>query len=88
MVPTVGELDFKYKEGESLDSYVRTANDILLNPEGCIKRFEGANEAQLETNGDDMLQASLARERAFASTERVSDDLQEKIFANLQSMVF
>ena len=66
---------FQGKEGASLDQYVRIANDILFNPEGTIERVEQAYEQQLEANGDDGSQASLAGERALASIERVSDDL-------------
>ncbi|WP_089650353.1 hypothetical protein [Halobacterium hubeiense] len=70
---------FQGKEGASLDGYVRTANDILFNPEGTIERVERAYEEELETDGDDGSQASLAGERALASIERISDDLQEKV---------
>ncbi|WP_262181197.1 hypothetical protein [Haloarcula laminariae] len=70
---------FQGKEGTSLDQYVRVANDILFNPEGTIERVERAYEEQLEADGDDGSQASLAGERALASIERVSDDLQEKV---------
>jgi hypothetical protein len=69
---------FQGKEGASLDGYVRTANDILFNPEGTIERVERAYEEQLEAE-DDGSQTSLAGERALASIERVSDDLQEKV---------
>ena len=70
---------FQGKEGASLDGYVRTANDILFNPEGTIERVERAYKEELEADGDDGSQASLAGERALASIERVSDDLQEKV---------
>ncbi|PHQ38568.1 hypothetical protein DJ69_10960 [Halorubrum persicum] len=70
---------FQGKEGASLDGYVRTANDILFNPEGTIERVERAYEEQLEADSDGGSQASLAGERALASIERVSDDLQEKV---------
>ncbi|MBX0296541.1 hypothetical protein [Haloarcula nitratireducens] len=70
---------FQGKEGASLDGYVRTANDILFNPEGTIERVERAYEEQLEADGDDGSQASLAGERALACIERVNDDLQEKV---------
>ncbi|QKY18477.1 hypothetical protein [Halorubrum sp. CBA1229] len=70
---------FQGKEGASLDGYVRTANDILFNPEGTIERVERAYEEEMEADGDDGSQASLAGERALASIERVSDDLQEKV---------
>nr|WP_217900849.1 hypothetical protein [Halorubrum ezzemoulense] len=70
---------FQGKEGASLDQYVRIANDILFNPEGTIERVEQAYEQELEADGDDGSQASLAGERALASIERLSDDLQEKV---------
>ena len=44
-----------------------------------IERVERAYEEQLEADGDDGSQASLAGERALASIEQVSDDLQEKV---------
>ena len=62
-----------------MDDYVRTANDILFNSEGTIERVGQAYEQQLDADGDDGSQASLAGERALASIERVSDDLQEKV---------
>ena len=70
---------FQGKEGTSLDGYVQTANDILFNPEGIIERVEQAYEQQHEADDGDGSQASLAGERALASIERVSDDLQEKV---------
>jgi hypothetical protein len=70
---------FQGKEGASLDGYVRTANDILFNPEGTIECVERAYEEYLEADGDDGSQASLAGEQALASIERVSEDLQEKV---------
>jgi hypothetical protein len=70
---------FQGKEGTSLDQYVRVANDILFNPEGTIERVERAYEEQLEVDGDDGSQASLAGERALASIERVNEDLQANV---------
>jgi len=70
---------FQGKEGTSLDQYVRVANDILFNPEGTIERVERAYEEQLEADGDDGAQASLAGERALASIERVNEDLQANV---------
>jgi len=70
---------FQGKEGTSLDQYVRVANDILFNPEGTIERVERAYEEQLEADGDDGSQASLAGERALASIERVNEDLQASV---------
>jgi hypothetical protein len=57
---------FQGKEGASLDGYVRTANDILFNPEGIIERVERAYEEELETD-DDGSQASLTGKRVLAS---------------------
>lgn len=70
---------FQGKEGASLDGYVRTANDILFNPEGTIERVEQAYEQQLEAQDNNGSQSSLAGERALASIERVSDDLQANV---------
>jgi hypothetical protein len=70
---------FQGKEGTSLDQYVRVANDILFNPEGTIERVERAYEEQLEADGDDGSQASLAGERALASIKRVNEDLQADV---------
>ncbi len=70
---------FQGKEGASLDGYVRTANDILFNPEGTIECVERAYEEQLEADDDDGSQGSLAGEQALASIERISNDLQEKV---------
>ena len=64
--------------GHVLDQYVRIANDILFNPEGTIERVQRTYEEQLEADSDDGSQASLAGERALASIERVSKDLQER----------
>ena len=43
---------FKGKEGSSLDGFVRTANDVLFNPEGTVERAREEYERQVET-GDD-----------------------------------
>ena len=70
---------FQGKEGASLDQYVRVANDILFNPEGTIDQAEQAYEQQLDAEDGDGSQSSLAGERALASIERVSDDLQANV---------
>ena len=70
---------FQGKEGASLDQYVRVANDILFNPEGTIDRAEQAYEQQLDAEDGDGSQSSLAGERALASIERVSEDLQANV---------
>ena len=56
---------FQGKEGASLDGYVRTANDILFNPEGTIERVERAYRERLEADSDD---GSPASERSRASS--------------------
>jgi hypothetical protein len=70
---------FQGKEGTSLDQYVRVANDILFNLEGTIDRVEQAYEQQLDAEDGDGAQSSLAGERALASIERVSADLQANV---------
>ncbi len=70
---------FQGREGAFLDQYVRIANDILFNPEGTIKCVEQAYEKQLEANNDDGSQMTIDGERALASIERISDNLQEKV---------
>ena len=69
---------FQGKEGASLDGYVRTANDILFNPEGTIERVERAYEEQLESESDEDGQRSLEGASGLAQIERVSEDLQER----------
>ena len=69
---------FSGKEGTSLDRYVRTANDILFNPEATIRAVERAYEqhAEAETNSDG--QTGLASQVALAQLERVGSDVREK----------
>nr|WP_233741087.1 hypothetical protein [Halobaculum saliterrae] len=43
------------------------------------QRVERAYEEQLEADGDNGSQASLAGERALASIERVNEDLQANV---------
>jgi len=68
---------FKGKEGNSLDSYVRTANDVLFNPEGTVERVKAEYERQIEA-GDGGGQEGLDGERALARIESVSAEVQEK----------
>jgi len=69
---------FRGKEGDSLDSYVRMANDILFNPDGTLERVEREYEqqAEAETNGDG--QTGLESQVALAQIEQVSDSVREK----------
>lgn len=70
---------FKGKEGGSLDQYVRIANDILFNPERTVERVHKEYEDQLETESGGESQTSLDGERALASIEHVSEDLQDDV---------
>ena len=69
---------FRGKEGDSLDSYVRTANDILFNPDGTLERVEREYEqqAEAETNGEG--QTGLESQVALAQIEQVSEGVREK----------
>jgi hypothetical protein len=68
---------YRGREGSSLDGYVRTANDILFNPERVLTRVQRTYEerAAEETNGG---QTGLESQVALAQLERVSESLQEK----------
>jgi hypothetical protein len=69
---------FRGKEGSSLDQYVRTANDILFNPEATIDRVEQTYEERAveETDGDG--QTALESQAALAQIERVGQDVRAK----------
>jgi hypothetical protein len=69
---------FRGKEGEALDGYVRTANDILFNPDGTIERVEQEYEQQAEAETDADGQTSLESQVALAQIEQVSADVREK----------
>jgi hypothetical protein len=68
---------FRGREGSSLDGYVRSANDILFNPESTLDRVERSYErrAEAETDGD---QTGLESQIALAQLERVGEDVREK----------
>ena len=70
---------FPGKEGTALDQYVRTANDILFNPETTLERvqreFEERAAAETDTDG----QTSVESQAALAQLERVTDDLREQV---------
>jgi hypothetical protein len=68
---------FRGREGSSLDEYVRSANDILFNPEATLDRVKRAYErqAEAETDGE---QTGLGSQVALAQLERVSEDVREK----------
>jgi hypothetical protein len=69
---------FRGKEGTSLDGYVRTANDILFNPEATIDRVEQTYEECAEAKTDDGGQTGLESQTALAQIEQVSQDVQAK----------
>lgn len=69
---------FTGKEGSSLDRYVRTANDILFNPEATIATVEQVYEQQAAAETDPEGQTDLASQTALAQVERVSQDIHEK----------
>ena len=69
---------FRGKEGDALDGCVRTANDILLNPDGTLNRVEREYEQQAESETDADGQAGLESQVALAQIEQVSEDVREK----------
>ena len=69
---------FRGKEGDALDGYVRTANDILFNPDGTLERVEREYEQQAESETDADGQTGLESQVALAQIEQVSEDVREK----------
>ncbi|WP_178917822.1 hypothetical protein [Natronomonas gomsonensis] len=69
---------FRGKEGDALDGYVRTANDILFNPDGTLERVEREYEQQAEAETDGDGQTGLESQVALAQIEQVSDSVREK----------
>jgi len=69
---------FTGKEGSALDGYVRTANDLLFNPETTLTTVEQVYERQAvsETKSDG--QTGVASQVALAQIERVSADVRSK----------
>ncbi|WP_435102405.1 hypothetical protein [Halarchaeum sp. P4] len=67
------------KEGASLDTYVRIANDILFNPQVTLARLVRAykRRADAETSADG--QTGLGSQTALAQVERVEQDLGAKV---------
>ena len=54
---------FRGKEGDALDSYVRTANDLLFNPDGTLERveqtYERQSDSEPESEGQDGLESQV-----------------------------
>jgi hypothetical protein len=69
---------FSGKEGTALDRYVRTANDILFNPEATVRTVERAYERAAEAETDGEGQTGLASQVALAQLERVGQDVRER----------
>jgi hypothetical protein len=69
---------FTGKEGSALDGYVRTANDLLFNPEGTLQTVEHTykQRAAAETRKDG--QTGVESQVALAQLQRVSEDIQAK----------
>jgi hypothetical protein len=72
---------FTGKEGSALDGYVRTANDLLFNPEATLETVERAYEqrAASETTSDG--QTRVESQVALAQLQRVSEDVRDKAAA-------
>jgi hypothetical protein len=69
---------FNGKEGASLDRYVRTANDVLFNPEATVDTVERAYERQAESDTQGDGQTGLESQVELAQVERVRRDVREK----------
>jgi hypothetical protein len=69
---------FSGKEGTALDRYVRTANDVLFNPEATIERVTRAYRDRAAAETDAEGQTGLASQVALAQLERVGRDVREK----------
>jgi len=66
------------KERAALDGYVRTANDVLFNPEATLARITDAYEQQAAATTDDDGQTGLDSQVALAQIERVEEDIHAK----------
>jgi hypothetical protein len=69
---------FTGKEGSALDGYVRTANDVLFNPEATVERVEQAYEQELHTS-EESTQAALDDEHGLARIERVRRSVRSDV---------
>lgn len=65
------------REGAALDGYVRTANDILFNPERTLSLVRDHYEQQAEANSEGG-QGDLESQVALAQIDQVSQDIQSK----------
>ena len=69
---------FTGREGAALDRYVRTANDLLFNPEGTIERVTQAYEERAAAETDGTGQTGLESQVALAQLARVGQDIKQK----------
>lgn len=69
---------FTGSEGSALDRYVRTANDILFNPNATIETVEQTYEQQAIADTDEDGQTGLTSQTALAQIEYVGADIREK----------
>ena len=70
---------FRGKEGDALDGYVRTANDLLFNPDGTLERVEQRYERQDEAEGEGDGQVGLESQVGLAQIEQVDESVREKV---------
>ena len=70
---------FRGKEGSSLDTYVRIANDVLFNPERTLTRVKTEYEQRGETDREGGDQRSLVEANGLAQIERVGEDLRIQV---------
>lgn len=70
---------FTGKEGAALDRYVRTANDILFNPEATLERVKTTYEERAAADTDGAGQTDIESQAALAQLERITDDLQAQM---------
>jgi hypothetical protein len=69
---------FTGKEGSALDGYVRTANDVLFNPEATVERVEQAYEQELHAS-EESTQVALDDEHGLARIERVRRSVRSDV---------
>ncbi|WP_142860642.1 hypothetical protein [Salinigranum halophilum] len=69
---------FTGKEGSALDGYVRTANDLLFNPETTLETVKQSYERRAESETKRDGQTGIESQAALASLQRVSQDIETK----------
>jgi len=70
---------FSGREGPSLDRYVRTANDILFNPDATLEAVERTYEQRADDETDSDGQTGLESHVALAQIEQVRDSVHEQV---------